>query len=295
MLCPIVWPVTDAEDDPMPISNDLVGTRLPGATYRWDGDDAIVYALGVGARPPAELHLLDENRGPAVLPSLALVANWWAMKDVRSVLDTGGAPMVHASQSVELERPLQPAGEVRVEAEVAAVWDKGRGSIVELTGTGTDADGVLFRTRSATMVIGVGGWGGERGPSSAPADDPGPPDVVHDDHVRAEQAAVYRLSGDRNPLHIDPEAARAAGFDDVFLHGLCTLGFAARAVILACAGGDPARLRAIGCRFSMPVYLDRPLRTEMWRRGDGRVAFRTLQGPSPALTAGLATVTSDGG
>lgn len=278
----------------MPISKDLVGARLPGATYRWDRDDAIVYALGVGARPPAELDLLDETRGPAVLPTLALVANWWAMADLRAVVDTGGAPMVHASQSIELERPMASEGEVRVEAAVAAVWDKGRSTIVEVTGTGSDADGVLFHSRSATMVIGVGNWGGERGPSATTPDDPGRPDAVHDDHVRAEQAAIYRLSGDRNPLHIDPRAARAAGFEDVFIHGLCTLGFAARALILGCGAGDPASLSAISCRFASPVLLDRPLRTEMWRGDDGAVRFRTSQGESIALSAGTATVRRPG-
>jgi acyl dehydratase len=270
------------------ISNDLIGARLPGATYRWGPNDAILYALGVGARPPAELDLLDECHGPVVLPTFALIANWWAMKDVRAVLDTGTAAMVHASQSLELVRAIGPTGEVRVDAEVVAVWDKGRSSIVEVAGTGADDDGVLFRTRSATMVLGVGGWGGERGPSSATDEDPGPPDAVVDDHIRAEQAAIYRLSGDRNPLHIDPAAARKAGFDDVFLHGLCTLGFAARALIAGVGDGDAALLRSISCRFVKPVVLDHELRTELWRQGPNEWRFRTLQGDTVALAAGTA-------
>lgn len=273
----------------MAISTDLIGAKLPGATYQWDPDDAIVYALGVGARPPGELALIDETRGPAVLPTFALIANWWAMKDVRAVLDTGSAAMVHASQALELLRPLEPSGDVRVEAEVVAVWDKGRSSIVEVEGIGSDRDGVLFRTRSATMVLGVGGWGGERGPSAADDTDPGTPDLVHDDHVRAEQAAIYRLSGDRNPLHIDPAAAMKAGFHDVFLHGLCTLGFAARALINEIAPADPARLRSISCRFAKPVFLDQPLRTEIWCRSPEDCTFRTTQGETLALAAGAAS------
>lgn len=272
----------------MAVSNELIGARLPGATHRWGPDDAIVYALGVGARPPTELELLDETRGPLVLPTYALIANWWAMKDVRAVLDTGSAPMVHASQSLELLRPLAPAGEVRVEAEVVAVWDKGRSSIVEVEGTGSDADGVLFRTRSATMVLGVGGWGGERGPSSADVDHGRPPDAVHTDDVRPEQAAIYRLSGDRNALHIDPGAARRAGFDDVFLHGLCTMGFAGRALLSTLAGGDPTALRSISCRFAKPVHLGGSLTTEVWELGAGNVGFRTTQGDAVALAAGTA-------
>jgi acyl dehydratase len=270
------------------ISNALIGTRLPGATHEWSVDDTILYALSVGARPPAELSLLDEARGPAVLPTFALIANWWAMKDLREALDAGPVAMVHASQSLEMLRPMPASGKVRVDAQIDAVWDKGKNSIVEVVGTGTDADGPLFRSRSATMVLGVGGWGGERGPSATAAEEEARPDAAHDDHVRPDQAALYRLLGDRNRLHIDPAAAREAGFGDVFLHGLCTLGFAARALIATTGDGNPARLREIACRFAKPVMLDGPLRTEVWERGDGAVAFRTMQGDTVALAAGTA-------
>lgn len=112
---------------------------------------------------------------------------------------------------------------------------------------------------------------------------------MFDDVVRPEQAALYRLSGDRNQLHIDPEAARKYGFDDVFLHGLCTLGFAARAVIDRIGDGDPQSLASLGCRFSKQVKLDAPLRTEIWRTEDS-VRFRTLQGDVVALSSGTATL-----
>lgn len=273
----------------MGLTKDLIGTRLPAITYSWGPDQTILYALGVGARPPEDLAYLDETRGPSVVPTFALIANWWAVRDVRSVLDTGPAPMVHASQSLELLRPVQAAGEVQVEAVVAAVWDKGRSSIVELATTGSDADGPLFRTRSATMVLGVGGWGGERGPSGGSTEEDGEPDASFDDRVQPEQAAIYRLSGDRNPLHINPDSARRAGFDDVFLHGLCTLGFAARALVATSCDGDPARLLSISCRFAKPVYAG-PLRTEVWIGGDSSVRFRTVQGDTEALSAGQARI-----
>jgi acyl dehydratase len=249
----------------------------------------ILYALGVGARPPAELPLLNEACGPAVLPTFALIANWWAVKDLRSVLDLGTFPIVHSAQSLDVHRPIGPSGEVSVQAEVSAVWDKGRHAVVELTGRGTDGGGTVFETRSQTMVLGAGGFGGERGPSTEPDPD-GAADAVCDDVIRPEQAAIYRLSGDRNQLHIDPAAARKFGFEDVFLHGLCTLGFAARAVINRIGGGDPEALTSLSCRFAKPVKLDAPVRTEMWRTGES-VRFRTLQGEVVALTSGSATVT----
>jgi acyl dehydratase len=270
------------------LSDTVVGTALSPTTFKWDSTDVILYALGVGARPPAELALLNEACGPAVLPTFALIANWWAVKDLRSVLDLGTFPIVHSAQSLELHRPIGVSGELSVRAQVSAVWDKGKHAAIELTSHGTDADGAVFVARSQTMVLGAGGFGGQRGPAADPDPD-GPPDEVSDDVVRPEQAAIYRLSGDRNQLHIDPAVARKFGFDNVFLHGLCTLGFAARAVINKIGHGDPQSLTSLSCRFAKPVQLDAALRTEMWRTGDS-VRFRTLQGDLVALNSGNATL-----
>ncbi|WP_156613576.1 MaoC family dehydratase [Mycobacterium sp. 852002-51961_SCH5331710] len=270
------------------LSASMVGTTLAPTTYRWTETDCILYALGVGARPPAERQLLDEHCGPAVLPTFALIANWWAVKDLRTTLQLGQAPIVHSAQSLELERPLRPSGEVSVTAEVSALWDTGKHAAIEVSSVGVDDEGPLFRASSQTMVLGAGGFGGSRGPATV--DTPqGTPDGVHTDDVRPEQAAIYRLSGDRNPLHIDPAVARKFGFDDVFLHGLCTLGFAARALITLAGGGDPAALTSISCRFAKPVELDAQLRTEIWRDGT-RVHFRTVQGDVVSLRSGTATL-----
>ncbi|CAM2799131.1 hypothetical protein BST27_04240 [Mycobacterium intermedium] len=272
----------------MGLSDSVVGTALESTTFQWDQTDVILYALGVGARPPTELALLNEALGPAVLPTFALIANWWAVKDLRTVLDLGTFPIVHSAQSLELHRPIGPRGELSVQATVSAVWDTGKHAVVELTGRGTDADGTVFVTRSQTMVLGAGGFGGTRGPAAEPDPDVAP-DTFFEDVIRPEQAAIYRLSGDRNQLHIDPEVARKYGFDDVFLHGLCTLGFAARAVINTVGGGDPQALTSVSCRFAKPVKLDAPLRTEIWQTGDS-VRFRTLQGDVVALSSGTAVV-----
>jgi acyl dehydratase len=187
-----------------------------------------------------------------------------------------------------LMRPVEPHGEVTVAAKVSAVWDKGKHAAVELTGRGSDGDGPLFVTKSQTMVLGAGGFGGSRGPSAG-EDPDSAPDAVYDDVIRPEQSAIYRLSGDRNQLHIDPEAAKKFGFDDVFLHGLCTLGFAARAVINTFCAGDVTSLRSISCRFAKPVKLDGPLRTELWR-ANASVRFRTMQGAVVALSSGTASL-----
>jgi acyl dehydratase len=277
---------------PVTLSDSLVGTELAPTNFRWTETDVLLYALGVGARPPRELQLLDERRGPAVLPTFALIANWWAVKDLRSTLNLGSLPIVHSAQSLRLERPISASGEVTVTAKVTGVWDKGRHAAIEVSSvgreTGTDSTDTLFSASAQTMVLGAGGFGGSRG--AAADDDPeSAPDEVYMDAVRPEQAAIYRLSGDRNPLHIDPVAARQFGFDDVFLHGLCTLGFAARALVNVVGGGDPQSLRSISCRFAKPVALDSELRTQIWRTGNS-VRFQTLQGDVVALRSGMATL-----
>lgn len=272
----------------MAVTVEAVGTKLDATTFAWTEIDVILYALGVGARPPTDLDLLNEASGPTVLPTFALLANWWAVRDLRAVLQLGAYPIVHGGQSLTVTRPLRARGELTVTGEVTAVWDKGKHASIEVTTRGTDADGEVFVATGQTMVLGGGGFGGERGP--APPDDPeGTADVTVDDEIRPEQAAVYRLSGDRNPLHIDPAAARKAGFADVFLHGLCTFGFAARALINSVAGGDPTALRSISCRFAKPVMLGAPLRTEVWHDGE-QVRFRTSQGSVVALSSGAATL-----
>jgi acyl dehydratase len=272
-----------------PVGADLVGLRLPPAEFAWDERDAIVYALGVGATPVRELDYLYEGRGPKVLPTFALIPSWWAVKDLGQAIDGQGRPMVHASQVLELHRELPPSGRVTAQAEISAVWDKGSNTLVEVTASGEDADGPLFETRSATMILGLGDWGGARGPSSgADAPPERPPDAVIESHIRPDQGAIYRLSGDRNPLHIDPDAARAAGFDDVFLHGLCTLGFAARAVLQVADAA--ARLVRLETRFAKPLFLDRTLETRVWQLDGGELRFVALDGDTTILANGRAVV-----
>ncbi len=267
----------------MPINPDAVGARSEPTRRSWDSKDAILYALGVGAGavdPLQELAFTTENTQDTpqqVLPTMAVVlaAGGGAFASIGSF---NPAMLVHGEQAITVHGPIPVDGEVETVGEITAIWDKGKGAVVELTATSTDtATGqVLFTSVMSAFIRGEGGWGGDRGPS-------GPAEPVPDrapDHTvtyatRPDQALLYRLSGDRNPLHSDPAFAAFGGFDRPILHGLCTYGFTGRALLHTLCGSDPARFTGMAGRFSSPVMPGEDLTVSIWDTGDGTASFRT--------------------
>jgi acyl dehydratase len=200
--------------------------------------------------------------------------------------------LVHGEQSVSLARELPVEGELEGVTEVVGVYDKGSGAVVVTETTSTlVADGrPLFTTRSSLFIRGEGGWGGERGPSSRFSAPEREPDHEVTYPTRTDQALIYRLSGDRNPLHSDPKFAAMAGFDRPILHGLCTYGFTGRGLLHALCGGDPALFRSMAGRFSSPVFPGEALTVRIWVEGDGRAVFQTVGGDGRVvIDAGEAT------
>jgi acyl dehydratase len=269
----------------MPINPDAVGS--PGAPVRssWTSKDSLLYAVGVGAGQdpldPVELPFVSENSmnvTQRALPTMAVV-----LSNVSGAFGNIGsfnpAMLVHGEEKVVCHAELPVAGEIESTSRISAIWDKGKGAVVEVTTNAVSVgDGSpLFDIVMSAFIRGEGGFGGERGPS-------GPAHVAPDrapDHevtfaTRPEQALVYRLSGDRNPLHSDPSFATLAGFDRPILHGLCTYGFAGRALLHRLCEGDPARMRSVEGRFSSPVFPGEELTTQIWVTGEGRAVFRTL-------------------
>ena len=246
--------------------------------------DTILYALGVGAAlgaptDPDELRFVYEE-GLEALPTMAVVLafpGFW-LKDPTFGLDW--KRILHGELSVVLHRPLPASGDLTATAKVEAIYDKGadKGAILYWTRQIADtATGELIASvRSASFLRGDGGFGGSS--EGAPKPHPLPldraPDEVVDFAVAAEQALLYRLSGDYNPLHADPRVAAAAGFPVPILHGLCTYGFAGRAALKALCGNQPARLKRFDVRFSSPVYPGETLRVEIWREQPGRASLR---------------------
>jgi acyl dehydratase len=263
----------------MPINPEAVGSESEPSERAWDSKDCLLYAVGVGAGVE-ELPFTTENTrdvAQQVLPTMAVVLA--APRGARSRLgDYDPAMLVHGEQGVTLHQPLPVEGRARSVARISAIWDKGSGAVVVTETEAMDAysGAPLFSLRSSVFIRGEGGWGGERGPS-APRDLI--PERVPDQEVSyatsRDQALLYRLSGDRNPLHTDPSFAARGGFDRPILHGLCTYGFTGRALLHSLCGSDPARFVSMDARFSAPVFPGDELTVRMWSTGDHQAVFET--------------------
>jgi acyl dehydratase len=269
-----------------PIDAALVGLELPPLVHRWTDRDVILYALGVGAGA-ADLDLVYEGRGPRVLPTFAVIPSSHFLPGFVEAVDFELGNLLHGEQSIMLHRPIPAAAEVESTRRCVAVWDKGSAAVIVWESVSSDGDGPMFTTTSASFVRGAGGFGGERGPSGARNSPPErPPDVTLSVPTFADQAALYRLSGDRNPMHIDPEMARVYGYERPFLHGLCTYGVVARAVINAVCAGDPGPLEAYEARFAGLVYPGDVLDVQVWRTADDEVLLQADTSRGPALNGG---------
>ncbi|MFD9791194.1 MaoC/PaaZ C-terminal domain-containing protein [Streptomyces sp. NPDC059070] len=261
----------------MPIdAAKALAAEARSTTIAWDHKDIQLYHLGIGAGVPAtdpdELRYTLESR-LHVLPSFATVAG--AGMGVVGGLSAPGieidlAAVLHGAQAVTLHRPIPVRGEALSTSKVAAVYDKGKAAVLVLRTEAADADGPLWTSDAQIFVRGEGGFGGERGPSGRTEQPDRAPDHVVERPVREDQALLYRLSGDWNPLHADPSFAELAGFDRPILHGLCTYGITLKAVVDTLLGGEVARVRSYTTRFTGVVFPGETLRVRMWA-GEGRV------------------------
>ncbi len=260
----------------------LLNLKIPEIEHSYTQKDAILYALGLGfGHDPMnedELAFVYEKNLKA-LPTLALVLGYtpyWLRNPDSGVNWT---KVVHGEQGFVLHRPVPPQGAVIGKTRVVEVIDKGdgKGALVLSERKVTDrATGELIATlNQTTFCRGDGGFGGP--PREAPAPHAIPdraPDLTCDLPTRPEMALVYRLSGDINPLHAEPDFAKAAGFPKPILHGLATFGVAGHAILKSVCGYDPSRLTAMKGRFSAPVFPGETIRTELWRDGSA-VSFRS--------------------
>ncbi|MBI4934544.1 MAG: MaoC family dehydratase N-terminal domain-containing protein [Actinobacteria bacterium] len=280
----------------MALDPEAVGSVGDLRTMRWNSKDALLYAVGIGAGQ-ADLPFTTENTKDTqqvVYPTFAVVAGSGTQSPGASAMSKIGsfnfALLVHGSQSITLHRPIPVEAEATVQDKVVAMYDKTKAAVVVMENEVKLASGEpLWTTRSSVFIRGEGGWGGDRGPSG-PQNEP-PADTAPDHEITLQtspdQAFVYRLSGDRNPLHTDPSFAALGGFDRPILHGLCTYGFTGRALLGALCDNDVTRFHHIEGRFSSPVLPGDALTVRAWRTGAGEAVFTTSVGDRVVIDQGL--------
>ncbi|WFB09823.1 MaoC family dehydratase N-terminal domain-containing protein [Streptomyces sp. LX-29] len=258
----------------MPIDAVKAVSAPPTSTeIIWNHKDVLLYHLGIGAglpaTDPAELRYTLESR-LHVLPSFATVAGGgMALAGGLAApgIDVDLAAVLHGGQALTVHRPLPISGDATQTSKVAAVYDKGKAAVIVLRTATADADGPLWTCDTQIFVKGEGGFGGERGPSMRLDTPDREPDHTLLRPLREDQALLYRLSGDWNPLHADPDFAARAGFERPILHGLCSYGVVLKALVDTLLDGDVARVRTYATRFSGVVYPGETLRVRAWRDG----------------------------
>ena len=277
-------------EKPPRIGPELRGHEFAARTWSWGAAETILYALGVGAQPPRDLALVYEGAGPTVLPTFATVPTGVAFLPMVAELSIAPGSILHGEQSITLHRPLPARGTATVRRRVSEVWDKDSGAVV--VEEHVEDEGPLCSSRSSWFVAGAGGFGGERGPSAAtvaPAPDRDP-DVLRVRTIRPEQSALYRRSGDLNPVHVDPDAARSAGFDGVFIHGLCTFGMVGLEVLMELCDGEADGITEMSARFVAPVRPGDALEIQLWREGADLVRMQACVDGRTVLAGASARV-----
>jgi acyl dehydratase len=268
----------------MPIDLDVaLGAEFGAVEFDWTATNVQLYnlALGAGADPmnSRELSYVTDQK-PQVLPTFGCVAASFHQVEPPTVswpgVEIDLSKVLHASERVSVPAPLPASGSARAISRIVDVWDKGKAAVVVLETSVTGDDGTLLWTQQRSIFArGEGGFGGSRGPSTSDSTPERAPDVQVAMPVLPQQALLYRLCGDRNPLHSDPEFAAAAGFSRPILHGLCSYGMTCKAVVDAALDSDVSAVKSFGARFAGVAYPGETLKAGVWKE-DGRLLARVI-------------------
>ena len=297
----------------MPVDREKVlGTSLGESRGSWVADDVILYHLGIGAgfqaTDPAELEYTYE-KNLKVLPSFAVVASSTFTARVRREaaggqarrgggmlnvegLDFNPAMLLHGEQEIEIHRPLPTAATFRTGSRIAEIFDKGKAALVVIENTASDDDGPLFTSRMSAFIRGEGGFGGPSGPKVSNEPPERPPDGVVERPTLRQQALLYRLCGDKNPLHADPEFAKMGGFDTPIIHGLCSYGVVCKAIVDEVLAGDVTKVARYQARFAGVGFPGETYRIAYWKEGDKILIRATAKDrdDAPIITNAAITV-----
>lgn len=276
----------------MTIHTQNIGKTFEGAPVSWESKDALLYALSVGAGArdqTSNLAFTTENsRGikQAVLPTFAVLLGNSSLP-MDHLGDFTLSQILHGGQSVTVNRTLEPSGTVIPVSFMSAAYDKGKNAVVELTTHLLDAETREQVAASVTSMIirGEGGFGSEPAPHDGWEIPDRPADLTHTQKTALDQALLYRLNGDRNPLHSDPAMAAMIGFERPILHGLCTMGFAGRALVEGVAASDVDAFGSLNVRFAAPVIPGDELTTSIWTTDTGAL-FQVRVGDTVVLDRG---------
>ncbi|AYA25985.1 MAG: MaoC/PaaZ C-terminal domain-containing protein [Rhodococcus sp. (in: high G+C Gram-positive bacteria)] len=282
----------------MPIDRDVALSAAPTTREAaWTDRDVILYHLGLGAGAdsldPAELRWVYE-KGLQVLPTFAMVAGQGVSAGQVSPtgmnlpgIDIDLRKILHGGQSVTVHAPIPTSGSATISSRIADVWDKGKAAVIVLEQSATDGDGnPLWTSAMQIWARGEGGFGGNPGPDTSTTVPEREADKTLVSPTSTQQALVYRLSGDLNPLHADPDFAKMAGFDRPILHGLASYGVVCKAVVDGVLDGDPTRVRSFSVRFAGSLYPGETIETAVWRDGDTLTLLATCpeRDGQPVLT-----------
>ncbi len=247
----------------MAINLDAKGKELEPVEFEWNWKDVALYNTGIGAY---ELEFTYESK-LKVFPTFAVVPPAGVIAQSFGAVGANLMTLLHGEQRIEIIKPELPVDAKTItSAKIADIWDKGKGAVYTVeTMTKTQEGEALFKNVFSMFLRGEGGFGGEKGPEAKNFPPDRDPDEVLEDQTYPIQNLIYRLSGDVNPLHIDPDFAKMGGFDRPILHGLCTFGYVCRAAVKAFMDNDPAKLKSYEVRFRNVVFPGQKIITRMWK------------------------------
>ena len=276
----------------MPIDpGKALAARFPVQRVEWGPDNIILYHLGLGAgfEKPTDAKELEYTyeQNLKVLPSYGVIPVFSALSGLGEIpgVEINFMMVLHGEQDLVVHRPIPVSGAVENERRIANIWDKGKAALIIMETVSSDKEGPLFTNRFGIYARGEGGFGGDSGP---PAGNKAPernPDVTVESKTMPNQALIYRLSGDKNPLHADPQFAAMGGFDKPILHGLSSFGVICKAVVDSALEGDVTRVARYQVRFAGVVFPGETIVTSLWREA-GRllIAAKTKERDTPVLS-----------
>lgn len=283
----------------MPVDpQKALASTMPSGTYEWTQDQVILYHLGLGAglTKPVDAKELEYTyeRHLKVLPSFGVIPVFGAMGGMASVpgIEINFMMVLHGEQDLEIHRPIPTAAKIVNQPRIAGIYDKGKAALIVIeVESRLESGDKLFTNRFGIFARGEGGFGGEPGPKVTLAAPDRAPDAVVETPTMPQQALLYRLSGDKNPLHADPEFAKFGGFDVPILHGLCSYGIVCKAVVDELLGGDVTKVARYQARFAGVFFPGETMVTSMWKEGDQiLIQAQSKERQSPVIANSAITV-----